>query len=200
MPIYRRSDLADKEDWVEIDDFEAFSLDHSDATGGVRTLSKSAPREMVIVLTGEVTAESSAGRVTLKRRDWLEIPDDGVKLTSAKTVTQTYACEVMRVAGHWHDVNIVAVFHFSPSRPLEYHYHDFREYWLLFRGHFTAQLDGKEADLVPGTMLATQVNHEHGIAGPPEVVEGVGFSTTRYGKMRQGHLHRAEHGDPEPWD
>ena len=145
MPIFLREELKDAPDWVEIDDFEQFMLDHSDATGGVRELHPVAEREFVIVLSGELTAETEHGRVTLKRRDWIEIPPTGLKLTSAKTVTPTYACEVMRVAGHWKDVNIVAIFHFNPTRPLEFHYHDFVEYWVVFRGHFTAQLDEDEA-------------------------------------------------------
>ena len=127
IPIYRREDLKNKEDWVEIDDFGAFTLDHSDETGGVRTMVPSAPREMLIVLSGEVTAETDHGRVTLKRRDWIDIPETGIKLSSARTVTQTYSCEVMWVAGDWKDVNIVAVFLFAPDRPLEFHYHHFVE-------------------------------------------------------------------------
>ena len=74
------------------------------------------------------------------------------------------------------------------------------EYWFIFRGHFTAQLDEEEADFTPGLLLATRAGHEHGIAAPPEVVEGVGFSTTLVGKKRPGHLHRAEHGDPVPFE
>ena len=52
--------------------------------------------------------------------------------------------------------------------------------------------------MAPPQMLATPPNHEHGIAMPPETVEGVGFSTTMVGKKRQGHLERSKHGDPEP--
>lgn len=202
MPIFRREDLKDRPDWVEIEDFERFTLDHSDSTGGTRALTPSAPREMVVVLSGEVTAETSRGRVTLKRRDWIDIPADGLKLTSAKTITSTYACEVMRVAGDWKDVNIVAIFHFNEDRPLELHYHDFVEYWFIFRGHFVAQLagEGTEVAFTPGVMLATRPGHEHGIADPGEVVEGVGFSTTVVGKKRPGHLHRDEHGAPNLTD
>jgi mannose-6-phosphate isomerase-like protein (cupin superfamily) len=197
LPIFRREDLKDRPPWVEIEDFERFTLDHSDATHGTRTIGPTAPREMVVVLSGEVTAESPHGRVTLKRRDWMDIPAEGVTLTSAKTITSTYACEVMHVRGDWKDVNIVAIFHFNPDRPLELHYHDFVEYWFIFRGHFRAQLDDEEADFRPDLLLATPPGHEHGIADPPEVVEGVGFSTTRVGKKRQGHLHRDEHGAPD---
>lgn len=196
MPIFRREDLKDRPDWVEISDFANFTLDHSDATGGVRTIEPTAPREMIVVLSGEVTAETAHGRVTLKRRDWVDIPPTGIKLTSAKTVTTTYACELMHVSGDWTDVNVVAIFQFRPERPLELHYHDFVEYWFVFRGHFTAQLDDDEQDFRPGLLLATQPGHEHGIAEPPEVVEGVGFSTTMVGKKRQGHLHRDAHGAP----
>lgn len=198
MPLYTRESLRDKADWVEIDDFETFTLDHSDETGGARTLVPSAPREMVIVISGEATAVSEHGRVTLKRRDWIEIPPGGLELHSLKTVTTTYPCEFMRVAGTWRDVNVVAVFQFRPERPLEMHYHDFNEYWFLFRGHVTGQVDGGEHELRPGMMLATRTGNEHAILHPGETVEGVGFSTTMEGSKRQGHLHREEHGDPVP--
>jgi mannose-6-phosphate isomerase-like protein (cupin superfamily) len=197
MPIFRREDLKNKPDWVEIEDFNNFSLDHSDATGGVKEIKPTHKREMIMVLTGEVTAETEHGRVTLKRRDWIDIPETGIKLTSAKTVTQTYACEVMHVMGDWNYVNVAAIFQFRPERPLESHYHDFVEYWFVFRGHFTAQLDDDTAEFTPGLLLATQPGHEHGIAAPPEVVEGVGFSTNPVGKKRPGHLHRDEHGAPD---
>lgn len=200
MPIYQRDDLKDKLPWVEIDDFEFLSLDHSDPNGGVMEITPSSPREMVVVISGELTAETEAGRVTLKRRDWLEIPKSGVRLTSAKTITTTYACEFARIAGTWNDTNIVAVFQFRPDRPLEMHYHDFNEYWFIFRGHFIAQVDGTEAAFRPGMMLATRTGNEHGILEPPETIEGIGFSTTMVRQKRQGHLHRDEHGDPVPMD
>jgi mannose-6-phosphate isomerase-like protein (cupin superfamily) len=198
MPIFQAHELKDRPDWVEVSDFEAFTLDHSDDAAGVRKLSRSAPREMVVVLSGEVTAETDHGRVTLKRRDWIDIPDTGLRLTSARTVTKTYPCELMRVAGDWKDVNIVAIFQFRPDRPLELHYHDFVEYWFIFRGTFTAQLDDTETPFRPGLMLATAPGHEHGIANPPHVVEGVGFSTTLVGQKRNGHLHRDTDGIPVP--
>jgi quercetin dioxygenase-like cupin family protein len=197
MPIFRRDDLKERPDWVEISDFEDFTLDHNDPQKGVRTIVPTAPREMIVVLSGEVTAETEHGRVTLKRRDWIDIPATGIKLTSARTVTTTYSCEVMHVSGDWTDVNVVAIFQFRPERPLELHYHDFAEYWFVFRGHFTAQLDGEEAEFTPGLLLATAPGHEHGIAAPTEVVEGVGFSTTVVGRKRPGHLHRDEHGAPD---
>lgn len=198
MPVFLREELKSAPEWVEIEDFESFTLDYTDPDGGVRTIHPTHEREMIVVISGEVTAETEHGRVTLKRRDWIDIPETGIKISSARTVTTTYSVELMRVAGHWKDVNVVAIFQFRPDRPLEFHYHDFVEYWFIFRGHFVAQYDDGEFPMAPPMMLATPPNHEHGIAFPPETVEGVGFSTTVVGKKRPGHLHRDEHGAPEP--
>jgi len=198
VPTFLREELKSAPEWVEIEDFESFTLDYTDETGGVRELWPQAEREMIVVISGEVTVETEHGRVTLKRRDWMDIPESGARVTAQKTVTTTYSVELMRIAGHWKDVNVVAIFQFRPERPLEFHYHDFVEYWFIFRGHFTTQYDDEEFEMAPPMMLATPPNHEHGIALPAETVEGVGFSTTVVGKMRAGHLHRDEHGAPEP--
>ena len=55
---FSREELKNAPDWVEIEDYEAFTLDYTDETGGVRELLPSAEREMVVVLSGEVTAET----------------------------------------------------------------------------------------------------------------------------------------------
>lgn len=205
MAHYTPKQLIDRDPWVEISDFEIFTLDQAYDDQGIRKFEKSAEREVIVALGSEVIFESSQGRATLKRRDWLEIPAGGCAVSSMRSVTTPhyasstyYPAEVMRIAGTWDFINHISIFQFRVDRPLPVHYHDFNEYWLLFRGHPLATHDSDEIQLDPGVMLATRVGHEHGIAQPLETVEGVGLQTRPVGRKRQGHLHRETDGIPVP--
>lgn len=79
MPVYRRETLPRKLPWGEVDDFETLVLDPS-VEGGARALAPASPQERVIVLAGEVVAESALGRVTLRRNDWVQVPAAGATL------------------------------------------------------------------------------------------------------------------------
>lgn len=202
---FTRDDLGDRPSWVEISDFEIFTLDQAYPDGGIRKLEKNHEREVVVALGGEVIVESELGRATLKRRDWLEIPPGGMAVSSMRSVTTPhfhssayYPAEVIRIGGTWDHINHISIFQFRVDRPLPVHYHDFNEYWLVFRGHPLATHDGEELQLHPGTLLATRTGHEHGIAQPAETVEGVGLQSRPVGRMRHGHLHRDVDGPPEP--
>ena len=192
MPVYRREHLAERLPWIEIDDFETFVLSAS-GEAATRRLQPSALRERVIVLTGEVVAESEHGRVTLRRNDWLELPSSGATLQAVRTTA-----EVMRIAGHWVETTILTLFQVRPDRELELHYHDGDEYWIVFRGRGRARSEGVEYDVGPGDMVATGMGYEHGMPPTGELLEAVAFETALYGARRRGHLHREEHGDPVP--
>ena len=93
-----------------------------------------------MVIDGEVSVESELGRFTLKRRDFVEIPPSGARVTNIGTST----AELARVAGHWTSVIRNEICLFRPDRPCDYHFHDGDEYWMVFRGHFTLNYDGHE--------------------------------------------------------
>jgi mannose-6-phosphate isomerase-like protein (cupin superfamily) len=202
---FTREQLANRPSWVEISDFEIFTLDQAYEDKGIRKFEKTAEREVIVALGSELIAESEMGRATLKRRDWLEIPPGGMAVSSMRSVTTPhyasstyYPAEAIRIAGTWDHINHISIFQFRADRPLPVHYHDFNEYWLLFRGHPLATHDDDELHLHPGTLLATRTGHEHGIAKPEETVEGVGLQTSLVGRKRQGHLHRDVDGPPDP--
>lgn len=192
MPVYRRETLTEKLPWIELDDFETFVMDPRNPTGQ-RELTRTAPQERIIVLAGEVIAESINGRVTLRRNDWIDLPTAG-----ALTLRATLSTEVMRLAGHWRETTILTIFQVRPDKELELHYHDGDEYWLFYRGHGKATSEGVEYDLGPGDMVATGMGDEHGMPATGEIVEAVAFETALHGARRRGHLHREEHGQPEP--
>ena len=207
MPHYTPKQLVESDPWNEIVDFEIFTLDQGYEDEGIRKIERTtdAKHEVIVALGSELIYESNLGRATLKRRDWLQIPDGGCAISSMRSVTTPYFAssvfypgEVLRIAGDWDFINHISIFQFRPDRPLAVHYHDFNEYWFVFRGHPLATHDDDEVQLHPGILFATRAGHEHGIADPEEVVEGVGLQTSLIGRKRQGHLHRDVEGAPEP--
>lgn len=218
MPIYTRETLkSEKLPWVDIDDFEFFVLGRPPANARPvaqaskgnghtpywgtatqapepfsRELKPTFPRERLVVLHGEVTVESELGRFTLKRRDFVEVPQTGMKVTNAGNSS----AELARIAGRWKQVIRNEICLFRPDRPCDYHYHDSDEYWMVFRGHFTLNYDDKEYELRPGLMLAAGMGFEHGSVAPEEHFEAVVMATQLEGEKRDGHLVRDLHGDP----
>lgn len=201
MPVFRREDLhaATRPDWMEVHDFEFFTLDLAAADEGILRVEHSHPKNRIVVVGGEVAVEHAGGRVTLKRKDWIDVEPGGAKVTSMRTTPMSGTSEIAVIRGDWNETNIVSIFQVRPDKPLEMHYHDHDEYWFIFRGHFTATYNGTEIDLKPGDLVATGMGIEHGAPGAStELCEGVGFSTTLYGEKRKGHLWREDHGDPVP--
>jgi len=197
MPVYERDTLAEKLSWLEIDDFETFVLDATDESRA-REIHPSATRECVIVLSGTVLAEFKHGIVTLLRKNWLDVPADGLKLSVIQTTGGNCTAEVMRIAGHWEETTVLGMFQARRDKGVELHYHDADEYWLFYRGRGRGQSEGVEYDVESGDLLATQMGYEHEMFESSGVVEAVALETTLRGQKRPGHLHREEHGDPVP--
>lgn len=197
MAVHRSA--SDDPSWVEVSGFDVFTLDQGEEDAGRRHITRTEPTEIITVLSGEVVVTWPTGQITLKRRNWLQLPKEPVLLTSMRTeATHWYPCEVMHIRGDWSGVTGVAAFQFRPDKPLEEHYHDYNEYWLIYRGHFEALLDGEAIPMRPGDMLATGIGHEHGMRPLTETVEGVGFETALRPGGRAGHLHRDTDGPPQP--
>jgi mannose-6-phosphate isomerase-like protein (cupin superfamily) len=225
MPIYTRETLrTEKLPWVDIDDFEFLVLARPAGTPGpaIAQPAQSAPaanghgafwgtyqvtpdpvsrefkpdsassRERLVVIDGEVCVECEFGRFTMKRRDCFEVPPSGARVTNVGNST----AELARIAGHWKQIIRNEICLFRPDRPCDYHYHDGDEYWMVFRGHFTLNYDGKEYELRPGSMLAAGMGYEHGALHPEEHFEAVVIATQLEGQLRDGHLNRDMHGAP----
>jgi mannose-6-phosphate isomerase-like protein (cupin superfamily) len=198
VPIFRRETLDARPEWVEVDDFELIYLDFRDESQGIRTFTPSHPKEHLVCLSGEVAVEWPGGRVTLKKKDWVDISGTTARLSTMRTTPMTGSSEVLWMAGHWPETYYISIFQFRPDKPLEMHYHDNDEYWFIFRGNFEGVYNGTTASFGPGDLLATGMGNEHGIPEPAQVVEGVGFTPQLQGAKRFGHLHRDEHGAPVP--
>ena len=164
-----------------------------------RRLVPAAERERIIVISGEVSYESGHGRVTLRRRDWIDIPRSGATIRNAMVADASGhrpEVELARFTGHWKEAIRTSIFKLGPGRPADYHYHDSDEYWFVFRGHFDVHLDGRDYPMQPGSILAAGMGEEHGVFDPTETFEGVGFATQLEGQKRDGHLWRDVHGAP----
>jgi mannose-6-phosphate isomerase-like protein (cupin superfamily) len=218
MPVYTRETLkTNKVPWVDIDDFEFFYFNRPSATPAFNTAAAEAaghtaiwgtaardatsreviptsPKERLVVLSGELYVEGENVRAHLGRRDWIDVPPSGLKLTNVSTSS----AEVLRIAGNWKQAIRTEIFHFRPDKPCEVHFHDGDEYWFVFRGHFTLTYNDREYPMGPGGMLAAGMGIEHGTPAPEELFEGVGFATQLEGRGRDGHLTRELHGTPVP--
>jgi mannose-6-phosphate isomerase-like protein (cupin superfamily) len=192
VPVYRRETLAGRLPWVEVHDFETIAVGGEEGSPCL-TLTRSAESEVVIVLEGELAADSSRGRVTLRRNDWLSVPSEGPLHVRGRAA-------VMRIAGRWTGLTALTIFEVGPDRDLELHYHDGDEYWLFFEGRGRALSEGGAYDIGPGDLIATGMGHEHGFpaASTHGIVRAVALETALHGVGRRGHLHRADHGDPVP--
>jgi mannose-6-phosphate isomerase-like protein (cupin superfamily) len=195
--VYTGQTLNEAPPWVEIDSFENFSIDQTTTTDGTARLERSSsPAQLVIVLNGSVSATSSQGRVTLNRRDWMQVPNEGLTLSVIRT-DGPFQAELLTISGSWTDINVCTIFQYRPDRDLEMHFHDYNEYWFIFRGQFEGAFDGRTHTFAPGEILVVPAGAEHGTRRPLEgVIEGVGFSTSKIGRKRQGHLHRGPDGEP----
>lgn|GEM_PF-1213558 len=194
--VYTADQLEAAAPWVEIDTFLSFTLDHTNSDGFARVGRGSSESQLLMVLNGAVSVKSARCRVTLERRDWIEVPEEGLDLVVIRNA-KVFQTELLSVSGTWADVNICTIFQYRPERDLEMHFHDYNEYWFIYRGEFDAAFADETRRLRPGDMLAIPAGIEHGtrdvLAG---VIEGVGFSTTRIAQRRNGHLHRDSDGEP----
>lgn len=217
MPIYTRETLqTEKLPWVEIDDFETIHLgrvmvmnNHSvapDENGHVgywgyyqdRPLPSSVtivpehPKDRITVVSGQVEVVTEAGRVTLHKRDYVDIPASGATITNSGQSM----VEMVRVMGHWDHTIRNEICMFRPGNPCDYHYHDGDEYWVIFRGHITLDYNGMRVPVKPGHLLAAGKGIPHGALDPEEVMNGIVMAMPLDAPARDGHLNHRNQGEP----
>jgi len=73
------------------------------------------------------------------------------------------------------------------------HYHDFPEYWLVFRGKAKVMSEGKEYYVKKGDIICTDAGVEHDVLEVYEDLEAFWFEEPCPKGGRTGHLHK----DPE---
>jgi mannose-6-phosphate isomerase-like protein (cupin superfamily) len=102
----------------------------------------------------------------------------------------------------WCQVTSAGVFRVSTQNGrFDRHYHDFHEYWLVFRGKAKILSEGIEHYVKPGDIVCTHTGDEHDVLEVYEDLEAFWFEDPCPEGGRIGHLHRAPElaqGHPVP--
>jgi mannose-6-phosphate isomerase-like protein (cupin superfamily) len=92
----------------------------------------------------------------------------------------------------WCQVTSAGVFR-VPAREgrFDRHYHDFHEYWLIFRGKAKVLTEGQEFYVKPGDIVCTRAGDEHDVLEVYEDLEAFYFEDPCPPEGRVGHRHRS---------
>jgi mannose-6-phosphate isomerase-like protein (cupin superfamily) len=94
----------------------------------------------------------------------------------------------------WCNVTSAGVFRVpAQGGRFDCHYHDFPEYWLIFKGRARIRSEGREYYVKPGDIVCTNTGDEHDVIEVYEDLEAFWFEEPCPPSGRVGHLHR----DPE---
>ena len=95
---------------------------------------------------------------------------------------------------NWCSVTSAGVFRVpAEGGRFDRHFHDFHEYWLVFRGKARILSEGVEYYVKPGDIVCTHAGDEHDVLEVYEDLEAFWFEDPCPPEGRVGHLHR----DPE---
>jgi hypothetical protein len=101
----------------------------------------------------------------------------------------------------WCDVTSAGIFKVPRDGRFDRHYHDFNEYWLVYKGRAKVLSEEREYVVGPGDIVCTRAGDEHDVLEVYEDLEAFWFEEGLEGEGRLGHLHRAPelaHGHPVP--
>ncbi|MGI8907645.1 MAG: cupin domain-containing protein [Candidatus Sumerlaeaceae bacterium] len=93
--------------------------------------------------------------------------------------------EAAKIAGYG-----VARYKARTNNPVEAHFHDGEELWMMVEGRIRGKLDGAEFELGPNEVLLTMPGQEHELVEVLEDSTIVWLEQNLQGRKRQGHLHR----------
>ncbi len=92
----------------------------------------------------------------------------------------------------WCQVTSAGVFRVSTEGgAFDRHFHDFHEYWLIFRGKAKVLSEGVEYYVRPGDIVCTHAGEEHDVLEVYETLEAFWFEDPCPPEGRVGHLHRS---------
>ncbi|MBI4552433.1 MAG: AraC family ligand binding domain-containing protein [Candidatus Latescibacteria bacterium] len=90
----------------------------------------------------------------------------------------------------WCDVTSAGIFRVLRDGRFDRHYHDFNEYWLIYKGRARVMSEGKEYVVGPGDIVCTRTGDEHDFIEVYEDVEAFWFEDPCPPGGRLGHLHK----------
>lgn len=91
----------------------------------------------------------------------------------------------------WCDVTSAGIFKVPRDGRFDQHYHDFDEYWLIFKGRAKVMSEGQTFIVEKGDIVCTKAGDEHDILEVFEDMEAFWFEGTCPPGGRLGHLHRS---------
>jgi len=93
----------------------------------------------------------------------------------------------------WCKVTSAGIFRVPADRGwFDCHYHEFPEYWLIFKGKAKVMSEGEEYYVKAGDIVCTNANDEHDVLEVYEDLEAFWFEDPCPQGGRTGHLHRSE--------
>ena len=190
--------------WSDLDFIDVINLKE----GEIRSFISTSEREMYFIGDGICKMIINRKISYAQRGHTFKIES----LNSTIKVKAETDCVVIVIGGHWEGLTGThGIFTIDNSDnpkndgdPTDYprktdfdnHYHDFDEYWVIFKGSGRAVSEGKEYELKPGYCLATKMGDHHDIPEVYEEIHAVWFESSLKGLMREGHLWVHKHGEP----
>lgn len=91
----------------------------------------------------------------------------------------------------WADMTAAGIFRVPrDGGRFDRHFHDYDEYWLIYRGRGRVMSEGVEYEVAPGSVVCTQAGQEHDVLIVDEDIEAFFFETGLPPGGKAGHLHR----------
>jgi mannose-6-phosphate isomerase-like protein (cupin superfamily) len=208
MPVIKSGDKPPV--WCEMTHFDIVQL----APGERHTFARAGKKERLFVCEGQCRINHNGATVDAQRGAKLDLTGEAGQFEVAEVTADT---TLVRVCGHWGEkLGGSGLFSVSKSDnpqdkgdPVSYrketnfdcHYHDYDEYWILYKGRGVAVSEGKHYPVQAGECIATGMGHHHDFPLVEERVEAVFFETTVGGQGRKGHLWNHTHGPAQPqWE
>lgn len=91
----------------------------------------------------------------------------------------------------WCDVTSAGIFKVPRDGRFDRHYHDFEEYWLIFKGRAKVMSEGREYIVEKGDIVCTAAGDEHDVLEVYEDLEAFWFEGACPPGGRVGHLHKS---------
>jgi hypothetical protein len=91
----------------------------------------------------------------------------------------------------WCSVTSAGIFRVTRDGRFDRHFHDFNEYWLVFKGRAKILTEEQEYVVGPGDIVCTRAGDEHDVLEVYEDLEAFWFEGELQGQGRLGHLHRS---------
>jgi mannose-6-phosphate isomerase-like protein (cupin superfamily) len=194
MPLINQNEI-NFPDWCEVEYYNILEL----KTNEIYSLKKKSIKEKLFICEGECFLNLDEDKVKIFEKDTIDLTPFNIR--SIETVSNSI---IILVGGHWGDeLGSADVFtldraenpfnegdtaNYDRNTYFDNHFHDFDEYWIIFKGSGTAVSEKIFYDVNAGDCVATKMGDHHDFPIVKEKIHGVYFETTLKGDKRLGHL------------